>query len=182
VELVRALDQVRRLLEPGPAPAEGVLLRSFRTGDLGWMVERHGALYAQEYGWDERFEALVAAVVADFGKSHDPKREACWIAEWNGARVGSVMLVRHPKRSAVAQLRLLLLEPSARGLGIGKALVDTCTRFAREAGYRTITLWTQSILLAARGIYARAGYCRVAAVPNAEFGEGLVAETWELEL
>ena len=181
-ELVRALDQVRRALEPGPAPAQGVVLRPFRTGDLGWIVERHGALYAQEYGWNEHFEALVAGVVADFGKSHHPEREACWIAEWNGARVGSVMLVRHPKRAGVAQLRLLLLEPSARGLGIGKTLVDTCTRFARGAGYRTITLWTQSILLAARGIYAAAGYRRVSAVPNTEFGKCLVAETWELAL
>jgi DNA-binding MarR family transcriptional regulator/GNAT superfamily N-acetyltransferase len=181
-ELVRALDQVRRVLEPGPTTAKDVVLRSFRTGDLGWIVERHGAVYAQEYGWDEHFEALVASVVADFGKSHDPEREGCWIAEWNGARVGSVLLVRHPKRAGVAQLRLLLLEPSARGLGIGKALVDLCTRFARQAGYRTITLWTQSILLAARAIYARAGYRRVSAVPNTEFGQGLVAETWELEL
>ena len=181
-ELVRALDQVRRVLEPGPTPAKDLVLRPFRTGDLGWIVERHGALYAQEYGWDERFEALVAGVVADFGKSHDPGREGCWIAEWNGARVGSVMLVRHPKRAGVAQLRLLLLEPSARGLGIGKALVELCTRFARQAGYRTIILWTQSILLAARAIYARAGYRRVSSVPNTEFGQGLVSETWELEL
>jgi DNA-binding MarR family transcriptional regulator/GNAT superfamily N-acetyltransferase len=181
-ELVRALDQVRRVLEPGPAPAGGVVLRQFRTGDLGWIVERHGALYAAEYGWDERFEALVAGVVAEFGHSHDPACEACWIAEWNGARVGSVMLVRHPQRPGVAQLRLLLLEPTARGLGIGKALVDACTRFAREARYRTITLWTQSILVAARGIYARAGYRRVSEAPNPAFGKGLVAETWELAL
>jgi len=120
--------------------------------------------------------------VAEFGKAHDPAREACWIAEWNGVRVGSVMLVHHPSRPGVAQLRLLLLEPSARGLGIGKALVDICSEFARRAGYHTITLWTQSILLAARAIYARAGYRRVSAVPNTEFGEGLVAETWELTL
>jgi DNA-binding MarR family transcriptional regulator/GNAT superfamily N-acetyltransferase len=138
-ELVRALDQVHRMLEPGPGSETGVVLRPFRTGDLGWIVERHGALYAAEYGWDERFEALVAGVVADFGRAHDPAREACWIAEWNGARVGSVMLVGHPQRAGVAQLRLLLLEPSARGLGIGKALVDACSRFARGAGYHTIT-------------------------------------------
>ena len=182
VELVRALDQVRRVLEPVGAAVPGFLLRRFRTGDLGWIVERHGALYAEEYGLDERFEALVAGVVADFGRAHDPSREACWITEANGARVGSVMLVGHPKRKGVAQLRLLILEPSARGLGIGKALVEECTRFARAAGYHTITLWTQSILLAARGIYERAGYRLISQEPNTAFGQGLVAETWELAL
>jgi len=114
--------------------------------------------------------------------SHDPRREACWIAEKDGARVGTVMLVQHPERPGVARLRLLLVEPSARGLGVGGALVETCTRFARAAGYGTVTLWTQSVLAAARAIYAREGYVKVSEAPNTGFGEGLVAETWELAL
>ena len=181
-ELVRALSSVRRLLEPGPGPASAVLIRNHRVGDLGWVLERHGALYDQEYGWGERFEAVVAEVIAEFGKSHDPRREACWVAEREGERVGSVMLVRHPERPGVARLRLLLVDPGARGLGVGRALVDVCTQFARTAGFRTVTLWTQSVLVAARAIYTRAGYVKVAEAPNPEFGEGLVAETWELQL
>jgi DNA-binding MarR family transcriptional regulator/GNAT superfamily N-acetyltransferase len=181
-ELVRSLSGVRRLLEPDPAEARTLLLRNHRVGDLGWILERHGAVYAEEWGWGTPFEALVAEVVAEFGKQHDPSREACWIAELNGERVGSVMLVRHPERPGVARLRLLLVEPEARGLGVGRALVDVCTRFARAAGYRKVTLWTQSVLTAARAIYARAGYVKVSEMPNTEFGERLVAETWELEL
>ena len=180
-ELVRALSTVRRLLEPEAAhPA--VLIRNHRVGDLGWILERHGALYVDEYGWGERFEALVAEVLADFAREQDPRREACWVAELDGERVGSILLVRHRERPGVARLRLLLVQPSARGIGVGQALVDTCTAFARSAGYRTITLWTQSVLAAARAIYARAGYVKVAEEPNREFGEGLLAETWELQL
>jgi DNA-binding MarR family transcriptional regulator/GNAT superfamily N-acetyltransferase len=181
-ELVSSLEAAGQVLGADPARRDEVMLRPHRTGDLGWMVERHGALYCQEYGWDERFEAIVAGIVAEFGKGHDPKREACWIAERNGARVGSVMLVRHPEREDTARLRLLLLEPSARGLGIGRSLVETCTRFARAAGYGTILLWTQSVLVAARAIYAHAGYRKISEEPNPAFGRGLVAETWELSL
>lgn len=124
----------------------------------------------------------MARVVAEFAQEHDPAREACWVAELEGRRVGSVMLVRHPQREGVARLRLLLVEPEARGLGVGRALVDVCTGFARAACYRRVTLWTQSVLDAARAIYARAGYVKVSEAPNTSFGKGLSAETWELEL
>ena len=146
------------------------------------MLERHGEVYAEEYGWGAPFEAVVARVVAEFAQEHDPAREACWVAELDGRRVGSVMLVQHPERPGVARLRLLLVEPEARGLGIGRALVEICTSFARAAGYRTVTLWTQSVLDAARAIYARSGYVKMSEAPNTAFGKGLVAETWELEL
>jgi DNA-binding MarR family transcriptional regulator/GNAT superfamily N-acetyltransferase len=181
-ELVQGLGGIRRLLEPREGGAPAVVIRNHRPGDLGWVLERHGVLYAEEYGWGAPFEAIVARVLAGFAQEHDPAREACWIAELDGRRVGSVMLVRHPEREGVARLRLLLVDPGARGLGVGRALVDVCTGFARSAGYRRITLWTQSVLEAARAIYARAGYARVSEAPNSSFGKGLSAETWELEL
>jgi len=181
-ELVRALTGVRRLLEPRQGGAPAVVIRNHRSGDLGWILERHGVVYAEEYGWGAPFEALVAAVVAEFAQGHDPAREACWVAELEGRRVGSVMQVHHPQRPGVARLRLLLVEPEARGLGVGRALVDACTVFARGAGYRKVTLWTQSVLGAARAIYARAGYVKVSEAPNTTFGKGLIAETWELDL
>jgi len=180
-ELVRALGEVRHLLEPR-AGAPAVLIRTHRPGDLGWILERHGALYVEEYGWGAAFEAIVARVLAEFAQEHEPAREACWVAELEGQRVGSVMLVRHPEREGVARLRLLLVNPEARGLGVGRALVDVCTSFARAAGYRRVTLWTQSVLDAARAIYARAGYVKVSEAPNTSFGTGLSAETWELQL
>ena len=178
--LVRAMRTVEELLKPSPEPAVSYLLRPPRPGDMGWVVHRHDALYAQEYGWDERFEALVAEIVAKFVQNFDPKVERCWIAEREEDIVGSVFLVK--KSRNIARLRLLLVEPSARGLGIGKRLVDECIQFARQAGYRTITLWTQSNLAAARGIYKNAGFKVVHRERHENFGHDLESETWELAL
>jgi DNA-binding MarR family transcriptional regulator/GNAT superfamily N-acetyltransferase len=156
------------------------VLRPPQPGDIGWVIHRHGALYAQEYGYDERFEALVAEIAARFVQRYDSKRERCWVAERDGAIVGSVFLVA--KSRTVAKLRLLLVEPQARGLGIGGRLIDECVRFARRAGYRKLALWTQSDLYAARHLYARAGFRRVGEERHESFGRKLVAETWELTL
>jgi DNA-binding MarR family transcriptional regulator/predicted GNAT family N-acyltransferase len=178
--LMHAMATIARALEPQAGARQAFLLRSHRPGDIGWVVSRHGAIYAQEFGWDIGFEALVAEIGAQFIKSYDPSREHCWIAEVDGEPVGSIFLVK--SSDEVAKLRLLLLEKKARGLGIGRALTDQCIRFAREAGYKTITLWTQSILVAARGIYQRAGFRRVAEEPHHSFGVDLVGETWEMKL
>lgn len=178
--LVESMGEIEGLLaEPEADAAFPFRLRPPRPGDLGWVVHRHGALYAQEYGWDERFEALVAGIVARFVEDFDAQRERCWIAERGGRIVGSVFLVRDDGSRTTAKLRLMYVEPEARGLGIGKALVDECLRFARAAGYRTMTLWTNSVLLAARHVYARAGFRMVRAEPLSDFGHALVAETWE---
>ncbi|HSS71221.1 MAG TPA: bifunctional helix-turn-helix transcriptional regulator/GNAT family N-acetyltransferase [Casimicrobiaceae bacterium] len=181
-KVVEAMRTIEGLLDAQATSAKAVpyLLRSHRPGDMGWVVHRHGALYAQEYGYDEHFEGLVAGIVAHFIEHLDPKRERCWIAEMDGEIVGSVFLVR--KTKTVAKLRLLLVEPRARGLGIGARLVEECVRFARGAGYRKIALWTQSELDAARQLYARAGFRRVHSQPHRSFGKKLVAETWELSL
>jgi len=178
--LIAALDTVEKLFGARPERKAPYLLRQHQPGDMGWVTHRHGALYAEEYGWDEKFEALVAGIVARFIQRYDPKKERCWIAEREGEVVGSVFLVR--KSKTVAKLRLLLVEPKARGLGIGTRLVDECARFARQAGYRKIVLWTNSILHAARHIYERAGYRLVGREPHHSFGHDLVGETWELKL
>jgi DNA-binding MarR family transcriptional regulator/GNAT superfamily N-acetyltransferase len=179
-QIVDAMATIERLLggpRPGPAP---YLLRTHQPGDMGWVVHRHGVVYARDWQYNAEFEALVARICADFLDSFDATRERCWIVEKDGEMVGSVFLVS--KSKMVAKLRLLLVEPHARGLGIGRRLIDECIRFARQAGYRTITLWTQSELSAARRLYQQAGFRRVHEKAHRSFGKDLVAETWELQL
>jgi|SRR5688572_12982585 len=163
-----------------PGMSSSVVLRAPAPGDVGWVVERHGALYAAEFGYDTTFEGLVAKIAGAFLESNDPARERCWIAERDGVRAGSVFLVALD--ATTAKLRLLFVEPSARGAGVGAKLVRACTDFARACGYRRITLWTQSHLAAARTLYVNEGYRRVAEAPHRSFGLDLVAETWVLEL
>jgi DNA-binding MarR family transcriptional regulator/GNAT superfamily N-acetyltransferase len=163
-----------------PVAQPEVCFRTHRPGDMGWVVERHGSLYFQEYGWNEQFEALVAEIAAEFIRKFDPSRERCWIAERDGRRVGCVFMVA--KNRSTAKLRLFLVEPEARGLGLGHALVDECVRFARAVGYRRVVLWTQNILVAARHVYAGAGFKRTAQERHHSFGHDLVGETWELGL
>jgi ribosomal protein S18 acetylase RimI-like enzyme len=157
-----------------------VRLRRHRPGDLGWVVQRHGELYWDEYGYDERFEALVAGIVARFVKKFDARRERCWIAERGGERLGAVFLVKQSQR--VAKLRLLIVEPGARGLGIGRRLVVACVDFARAAGYRKVVLWTQSELEAARAIYEKTGFRRMRSEAHRSFGKRLTGEYWALKL
>jgi DNA-binding MarR family transcriptional regulator/N-acetylglutamate synthase-like GNAT family acetyltransferase len=178
--LLEAMRTVERVLGGPAGAAPGYVLRPHHAGDMGWVVHRHAVLYAQEYGWDEQCEALFAEIVAQFIRNFDPKRERCWIAERDGDIVGSVFLVK--ESDTVAKLRLLLVEPSARGLGIGGRLVNECVKTARRLGYRKIILWTQSILHAARHIYEQAGFRLVRSEPHHSFGHDLVGETWELEL
>jgi DNA-binding MarR family transcriptional regulator/N-acetylglutamate synthase-like GNAT family acetyltransferase len=178
--LVQAMHAIEGILGAQPERKVPYLLRPHKPGDMGWVVHRHAALYTQEYRWDERFEALVAGIVKTFIERYDPKRERCWIAEKDGEIVGSVFLITHSK--TVAQIRLMLVEPKARGLGIGARLVDECILFAREKGYRKITLWTNSLLLAARHIYRKAGFRLVHKERHHSFGHALVGETWDLTL
>jgi DNA-binding MarR family transcriptional regulator/N-acetylglutamate synthase-like GNAT family acetyltransferase len=177
-EAVAAMRRIETLL--GEEPARGWLLRGLRPGDLGWIVARHGALYAQEYGWNQEFEILVARIIAEAMETFDPACEGAWMAERDGVPVGSVFLVRVDDETA--KLRILLVEPSARGLGIGGRLVEECTGFARRAGYRRITLWTHSVLEGARRLYARAGYRIVETQPFRGFGQELTNEIWQLDL
>jgi DNA-binding MarR family transcriptional regulator/GNAT superfamily N-acetyltransferase len=179
--LVQAMHVIETVLGDHPEPKTPYILRNHQPGDMGWVVHRHGVLYAQEYGYDETFEALVAEIAAKFIQHFDPKRERCWIAEKDGEIVGSVFLVK--KSKTVAKLRLLLVEPSARGLGIGKRLVEECLRFARQVGYKKMALWTQSELPAARHIYQEAGFRLVQQKKHQSWGrDDLVSQVWELKL
>ena len=177
--LVGAMRVIRRILDRS-APTGLVVLRPPEPGDFGWVVHRHGALYASEYGWDETFEALVARIVADFVDNRDSRREAAWIAEVDGERVGCIFCARKDER--VAQLRLLLVEPRVRGLGIGTRLVDECMRFARRAGYEEMMLWTNDVLDDARRIYERAGFELVEEEKHHSFGQDLVGQNWRIRL
>ncbi len=184
--LRQAMGTVRALLDRDQRREQGanqVTLRPLQAGDLGWIVQRHGEIYAAEFGWDESFEALVAGIVAEFAASHDPACERAWIAEVDGERAGCVLCVRAGASGSsrdVAKLRLLLVEPAARGLGVGRRLVSACVDFARAADYAQLVLWTQSILTAARHLYAEAGFELVESAPHRSFGADLTEETWQL--
>jgi len=178
--LVRAMHSIERVLASTELEPQTLELRDPRPGDMGWVIERHGEIYADEYGWSANFEALVAQIVAQFMREHDPERERCWIAWLDEERVGSIFLVRHSEN--VARLRLLLVEPSARGMGVGRRLVDTCLQFARDAGYEKVTLWTNAVLDAARAIYVANGFRLVREEAHTHFGSEQLGQDWELEL
>jgi DNA-binding MarR family transcriptional regulator/GNAT superfamily N-acetyltransferase len=179
-KLLESMRTIESVLTEGPSPAVPYVIRPPAPGDLGWIVHRQGVLYNEEYGWDERFETLIAGIAAKFFQEFDAKRERCWIAEREGEVIGAVFCVKDSK--TVARLRLLYVEPSARGLGVGTRLVAECIGFARRAGYRRITLWTNSVLHSARHIYDRAGFRRTSEEKHRSYGHDLHGETWELEL
>jgi len=179
MRLIEAMDAIRTIIER-PASQPSVVIRPLGPGDLGWVVHRHGVLYASEYGWDETFEGLVAQIVGDFARDRDDRRESAWIAEVDGEPAGSIFCTK--REEDVAQLRLLLVEPGSRGLGIGGRLVEECIRFARRAGYRQMMLWTNDVLIAARRIYEKAGFKLVEEGPHRSFGKDLVEQTWVLSL
>ena len=181
-QLIAAMEQMQQLLEPNrrKSPTQSILLRDPQAGDMGWVVQQHGEIYAREYGWNNQFEALVADIVAKYLRNYQPAWEHCWMAELDGQRVGSVFVVR--KSKTVAQLRMLILTPQARGLGLGARLTDQCIAFARDKGYKKMVLWTNSCLGAARDIYARRGFKLVKSEPYHGFGQDLVGEHWELKL
>jgi len=181
-QLIDAMARIQGLLEPASAQGQTpvALLRDCRPGDMGWVVQQHGEIYAREYGWNAEFEALAADIVAKYLRNHQPQWERCWMAELRGERVGSVFVVR--KSKTVAQLRMLILTPQARGLGLGARLTDECIAFARSKGYKEMVLWTNSCLGVARDIYARRGFQLIKSEPYHGFGQDLVGETWELKL
>jgi len=180
IRLVQAMETIQEILSPGPKNKAPYLLRPPQPGDMGWVVHLHGMLYAQEYGWDETFEAMVAGITAKFIQNFDPRRERCWIAEIDGEMVGSVFLVE--ESDTVSKLRMLIVHPKARGLGIGKRMVEECVRFAKQVGYLKTMLWTNNVLLAARHLYETMGFKLVLQEPHHSFGHDLIGETWELEL
>jgi len=181
-QLIDSMRTIEEILMNTTQQHPPFILRPHRVGDMGWIVHREGLGYAQQFGWDATFEALVARITADFLTNFDPARERCWIAEVNGQNAGHIFLVKHPERPHTAKLRLLFVEPSARGLGLGEALVNECVQFARTVGYRQITLWTQSILAAAHHLYKKAGFRLVKEEPHKSFGKDLIGQEWELNL
>jgi DNA-binding MarR family transcriptional regulator/GNAT superfamily N-acetyltransferase len=182
MELIDCMRGMEGILTKTDRRCLPYILRPHRVGDMGWIVYREGLGYAEQYGWDESFEALVARIVDQFITNFDSSRERCWIAEIDGQNVGHIFLVKHPEEADTAKLRLLFVEPSARGMGLGDALVKECIRFARSAGYKKVVLWTQSILVGAHRIYERAGFRLVKEAAHHSFGKNLVGQTWELEL
>jgi DNA-binding MarR family transcriptional regulator/GNAT superfamily N-acetyltransferase len=179
-QLLRSMHTIESVL--AGAKQSNFVLRPPRPGDMGWVIHREGALYAEEYGWDQTFEDLVAQIVADFVANFDPTRERCWMADVGSENMGHIFLVKHPEEPGTAKLRLLLVEPAARGMGLGAALVTECVQFARDAGYKKVVLWTQSILVSARRLYERAGFQLVHEEPGRRFGKDLIAQNWELKL
>ena len=182
LRLGRGLSDVQRALSPQPDAPGPVVVRRHAIGDIGWAIERHGRLYFDEYGWNAEFEALVATLFARFASDHDPEKERCWIAELDGERAGCVFVVRNEDDPDAAQLRCLLVEPAARGHGIGQRLVEECLAFARAAGYRRMLLWTNDVLVAARRIYERCGFVLARQYPHRSFGHDLVGQIWSTDL